>query len=149
MPGLQTLDVSNNALQGAAGAQALCTLLGAVPGLMHLDVSDNHICEEGAAVLAPVLRGMTCLQTLNLWDTSIGDGGSLAVASTLAALPCFHTLNLAKNWLGAQAMSALQPLWLKPGIPSCELDSGGNRFDLNGAWGKPPRQQPLLQHCSH
>ena len=133
MPGLQTLDVSYNALVGVQGAQALCTVLNVVSGLTLLDVSDNAFETEGVALLAPVLRGMTCLHTLNMRHTHIGDGGIAMLAPALAAPPCLHTLDLRGNGLGAQAMSALQPLWVKQGSLLRKLDLGDKPLDLEGA----------------
>ena len=60
MPGLQTLDVSSSYLREAAGAKALCTLLGAVLRLTHLDVNNNVLWDEGAALLLCCRASCAC-----------------------------------------------------------------------------------------
>ena len=133
MPGLQTLDVSNNMLSGAAGAKALCTLLGAVPGLTHLDISSSPLLEEGAALLAAVLPSMTRLQTVNVCGSRMDGEAMVILAPALAALPSLHTRNLNSNVWGADTLPMLQPVLAREGNPLRELDLSSNEFGEEGA----------------
>ena len=132
MRGLQMLDLKHNSRKGVEWAQALCTLLGDVPGLKHLNVSSSGLGKEGAALLAPVLRGVTCLQRLNLSFTLLHDMGIAALAPALAALPCLHTLDVSDNELEASAVSALQPVLARKSSPLRKLDLS-NQLKLEGA----------------
>ena len=135
MPDLQTLDVGATSMpaSGPQGANALCTLLGAVPGLTHLDVSFSRLQDGGTLLLAAVLRSMTRLQTLNMYGSHLGDAGMLILAPALAELPHLHTLDLCGNELGASAVSMLRLVLAKEGSSLRNLDLGFNGFKMEGA----------------
>ena len=132
MPRLQTLDVGSNSLSGVEGAQALCTVLDVVPGLTHLDVSDNDLRRKGAPLLAPVLQAMTCLQTLIMRYTWMGHKGMAKIAPALAALSHPHTLDITCKQLSSEAMSALQPVLAREARPLRKLDLSHNQLGLGG-----------------
>ena len=135
MRGLETVDVCNNLIDvdGPEEVQALCTLLGVVPGLTHLDVSWSCLRAQGAVLLASVLRDMTHLQTLKMLGCDISADGMATLAPALAALPHIHTLDLRFNALGARAVSALPPVWGRERSPLRKLRLGADPLELEGA----------------
>eukprot|EP01048_Picozoa_sp_COSAG05_P024151 COSAG05_NODE_5547_length_1145_cov_1.350860_1_plen_262_part_10 len=54
-------------------------------GLTALDLSGNHITDEGAGELAPALASARCLRLVNLGSNPITDRGRLAIFRALAA----------------------------------------------------------------
>ena len=128
MPGLQTLDLSRNlsytSLDQVDDAKALCTLLGVVPGLTHLDVSNRPLHDQGTAQLAKLLHDMTRLQTLKMCYTSTSDEGMATFTPALAALPHLHTLDLQNTELGPMSASALQPALARERSPLRVLHLG-------------------------
>ena len=155
MTGLQTLGVSNNFLLEISGAEALRRLLGAAPGLTHLDVSGNGLGEEGVARLALLLRGMTCLLTLNLKNTSIDDqpipqGVDHACSSPCSAAPPSYTQSewqsFGRSSIVCTAACAGQgrqpPAQAGPQLEPCTIDSrtcfGCRAVRINAAAEAPP-----------
>ena len=92
MPDLQTLDVCATSMpaSGQEGGNALCTLLGAAPGLTHLDVSFSRLQDGGTPLLAAVLRSTTRLQTLNMYGSNLGDAGMLSLQPSQSCPTSIH-----------------------------------------------------------
>ena len=132
---LQALSICNNAI-GPFGAAALADdlsvcihlqllLLGhcnlSVDGIValaekfsnwkilaYLDLSDNGIILDGAALLiAGGLQHLTFLQELNLSNNSIDSSSAIALAEGIQFSPLLHTLFITKNTIGSSGAIAL------------------------------------------
>jgi hypothetical protein len=81
------------------GAAAVAVFLRREAGasLRVLELSDNHIGEAGATMLAESLRGGHRLGRLGLNNAGIGDGSALAFRDLLQSNRSLHTLSLQRN----------------------------------------------------
>jgi hypothetical protein len=75
--------------------------------LQELVVSDNHIGDEGAKMLAAALSQNSSLLELNLNGNEIGDQGAKALGAALAQNVSLTTLYLAWNQIGPEGEIAL------------------------------------------
>jgi Ran GTPase-activating protein (RanGAP) involved in mRNA processing and transport/ankyrin repeat protein len=93
---------------GAGGARALsAALLARGAALQHLDLSNNELGVEGAAVLADALKSNTTLRTLLLWRNRVGTDGAEAFAEALRCNGSLRCLDLEDNGVGSRGVASL------------------------------------------
>ncbi|XP_041528214.1 tonsoku-like protein isoform X1 [Microtus oregoni] len=93
---LRELRLAGNRLGDTCAPELLATL-GTMPNLTLLDLSSNHLGQEGLRQLAEGSSGQTALQNLEELDLSmnpLGNGCGQALASLLRACPMLSTLRL-------------------------------------------------------
>lgn len=93
---LRELRLAGNRLGDACATELLATL-GTMPNLVLLDLSSNHLGQEGLRQLVEGSSGQAALQNLEELDLSmnpLGDGCGQALASLLRACPMLSTLRL-------------------------------------------------------
>ncbi|XP_048214841.1 tonsoku-like protein isoform X3 [Perognathus longimembris pacificus] len=93
---LRELHLAGNRL-GDGCVPELLAALGTVPSLVILDLSSNHLGQEGLRQLAAGALGQAALQNLEELDLSmnpLGDSCGQALASLLRACPLLSTLRL-------------------------------------------------------
>ncbi|XP_003463787.1 tonsoku-like protein isoform X2 [Cavia porcellus] len=94
--GLRELRLAGNRL-GDGCATELLSALATIPSLVLLDLSSNHLSQEGLRQLAGGPTGQGTLQNLEELDLSmnpLGDGSGQALASILRACPLLRILRL-------------------------------------------------------
>ncbi|XP_072720070.1 NACHT, LRR and PYD domains-containing protein 6 [Ciconia boyciana] len=97
---LQTLRLGCCSLT-AASCEALAAVLGAVPSLVQLDLSDNPLGDGGLRELCAALAGPGCsVQNLWLWRCRLTEASCEALAAVLPASPSLTELHLGDNELG-------------------------------------------------
>ncbi|KAM7108566.1 NACHT, LRR and PYD domains-containing protein 6 [Ciconia maguari] len=97
---LQTLRLGCCSLT-AASCEALAAVLGAVPSLVQLDLSDNPLGDGGLRELCAALAGPGCsVQNLWLWRCRLTEASCGALAAVLPASPSLTELHLGDNELG-------------------------------------------------
>ncbi|XP_076199584.1 NACHT, LRR and PYD domains-containing protein 6 [Aptenodytes patagonicus] len=85
----------------AAGCKDLAAVLGTVPSLVQLDLSDNPLEDGGVRELCGVLAGPGCsVQKLWLWRCCLTEVSCGALAAVLPASPSLTELHLGDNELG-------------------------------------------------
>lgn len=105
--GLRELRLAGNRL-GDGCATELLAALGTMPCLVLLDLSSNHLGQEGLRQLAGGPIGQATLQNLEELDLSmnpLGDGCGPALASILRACPLLSTLRLQACGFGPNFLS--------------------------------------------
>ncbi|KAL1767190.1 tonsoku isoform X1 [Sigmodon hispidus] len=93
---LRELRLAGNRLGDACAAELLATL-GTMPNLVLLDLSSNHLGQEGLRQFVDGSSDKAALQNLGELDLSmnpLGDGCGQALASLLRACPMLSTLRL-------------------------------------------------------
>ncbi|XP_060245185.1 tonsoku-like protein isoform X2 [Meriones unguiculatus] len=93
---LRELRLSGNRLGDSCAAELLATLA-TMPNLVLLDLSSNHLGQEGLRQLVEGSSSQAALQNLEELDLSmnpLGDGCGQALASLLRACPMLSTLRL-------------------------------------------------------
>jgi len=122
---LSVLGLANVSIQSASAAGALAQLLGMIPRLHSLDLSNNGLRASLAATVAEALVGCSHIEVLRLAHNGFGD---------------------------AAAARALAPLLASPEVRLRELDLSFNRIGLrrhraDHEWSAEMR--PLLGHLEH
>ncbi|XP_074740999.1 NACHT, LRR and PYD domains-containing protein 6 [Strix uralensis] len=85
----------------AAGCRDLAAVLGAMPSLAQLDLSDNPVEDGGVRALCEALAGPSCgVQKLWLWQCRLTEGSCGALATVLPVCPSLRELHLGVNELG-------------------------------------------------
>uniref|UniRef100_A0A8D0FQ47 Uncharacterized protein n=1 Tax=Strix occidentalis caurina TaxID=311401 RepID=A0A8D0FQ47_STROC len=85
----------------AAGCRDLGAVLGAMPSLAQLDLSDNPVEDGGVQALCEALAGPSCgVQKLWLWQCRLTEGSCGALAAVLPVCPSLRELHLGVNDLG-------------------------------------------------
>uniref|UniRef100_A0A0G4HLH7 Uncharacterized protein n=1 Tax=Chromera velia CCMP2878 TaxID=1169474 RepID=A0A0G4HLH7_9ALVE len=140
-PSVQTLDLSCNKLS-MSSMETLSDFLSPrwLPGLLHLDVSDNRLGPLGVAALARGLGGShegLPLETLRLRYTNAAGGGVKALGEALKAkktLSLRH-LDLESNRIDAEEFRHLASAVAEGSVPMLQfLLLGGNRLARGPEW---------------
>ena len=95
---VKLLDLASNGI-GAAGAEALSSLLTSSTSLVKLDLASNALGSSGATALVPGLKTNTSLTSLSLRENEIEAAGARALAEALRSNGALSTLWLGKNKL--------------------------------------------------
>ncbi|XP_074774738.1 NACHT, LRR and PYD domains-containing protein 12-like [Athene noctua] len=105
----------------AAGCRDLTAVLGAMPSLAQLDLSDNPVEDSGVRMLCRALAGPGCgTQKLWLWQCRLTEGSCGALAEVLPICPILRELHLGVNELGDGGVWQLsEGLW----DPACRLQT--------------------------
>ncbi|XP_054684288.1 NACHT, LRR and PYD domains-containing protein 6 isoform X2 [Grus americana] len=92
----------------ATGCKDLATVLGAMPSLAQLDLSDNPLKDGGVRELCRALVGPGCsLEKLWLWRCRLTDASCGTLAAVLPASPSLTELHLGENKLGDRGVRRL------------------------------------------
>ena len=75
--------------------------------LIHLNLSENYIAQEGAKAIAESFPYLSKITYLNLSTNNIGDKGATYLASTLANIVNLQTLDLSLNNIGDEGAKYL------------------------------------------
>ena len=73
--------------------------LNSVCGLIHLELSETQMNEEGAAALSNGLRSLTELEVLDISHSPLGSAVTV-IAAHLQSTPCLTELNMNKTEMG-------------------------------------------------
>ncbi|NWQ95017.1 NAL12 protein, partial [Burhinus bistriatus] len=85
----------------AAGCRDLASVLGTLPSLAQLDLSDNPVEDSGVGELCGALAGPSCsVQKLWLWRCRLTEASCGALAAVIPASPSPTELHLGDNELG-------------------------------------------------
>ncbi|NXS75723.1 NAL12 protein, partial [Pandion haliaetus] len=85
----------------ATSCKDLAAVLGTMPSLAQLDLSDNPLEDSGMRELCGALAGPGCsMQKLWLWQCRLTEASCGALAAVLAASPSLTELHLGNNELG-------------------------------------------------
>jgi len=122
---LLRLDLSDNALGGAAGS-ALAAALRGNSSLRALNLSDNALGDAAGSALADALRVNSSLQALNLSDNALGDAAGSALAAALRGNSSLQALDLNATGLSRRSIYQLGEA-LRDNSALRSLDLGANR----------------------
>ncbi|KAM6321758.1 LOW QUALITY PROTEIN: NACHT, LRR and PYD domains-containing protein 6 [Podargus strigoides] len=115
---LQTLRLGCCSLT-AAGCQDLAAVLGTLPSLVELDLSDNPLEDSGLRELCGALEGPGCgVQKLRLWRCRLTELSCRALAAVLPSSPSLAELHLGDNELGDRGVQQLSQALRDP---ACRL----------------------------
>eukprot|EP00286_Rhodomonas_abbreviata_P018404 CAMPEP_0181311394 /NCGR_PEP_ID=MMETSP1101-20121128/13110_1 /TAXON_ID=46948 /ORGANISM="Rhodomonas abbreviata, Strain Caron Lab Isolate" /LENGTH=644 /DNA_ID=CAMNT_0023418115 /DNA_START=71 /DNA_END=2005 /DNA_ORIENTATION=- len=144
----------------ASGSERLVAGAMTATNLKHLDLSANHLGDDGLKPVAQMLIYSTTLQTLNLRKNKITCNGAKDLADKLNHCPTFTSLDMSVNYLsstpgepqqvgtaGAQALgNALRSSskFKRLSLEACRImDAGANELAMALAWA-PGRRPPQL-----
>ena len=127
---LHTLDISSNHI-GDNGIKVLANVFKDCSKLHTLNIHSNHIGEDGAKYLADGIKHCSMLHTLDIGSNSICYNGIKDLANVFKDCSKLHTLNIHSNHIGEDGAK-----YLADGIKHCSmlhtLDIGSNRIGDNG-----------------
>ena len=103
---LLTLDIGDNHIS-SEGAAVLGEALKSCTNLQALYIQDNNICSEGAAAVAEALKSCTDLQTLDIGYNYIRSEGAAALVEALKSCTDLQTLDIGYNYIGSESAAAL------------------------------------------
>ena len=118
--------------RNTAVTQAITRLKDNDPTLTSLDLSNMHINDVGATLIAEALKGNTSLEYLNLNTNQIGDIGTTALANTLKTNNTLKILYLDINQITSTGVIALANA-LQENSSLTYLDLGDNDAGNMGA----------------
>jgi hypothetical protein len=101
------LNLSENYI-AQEGAKAIAESFPYLSKITYLNLSTNNIGDEGATYLASTLAYIVNLQTLDLSLNNIGDEGAKYLASSLKRMTQLRYLNLSRNNIGDKGTKALK-----------------------------------------
>ncbi|XP_009461937.1 PREDICTED: NACHT, LRR and PYD domains-containing protein 3-like [Nipponia nippon] len=123
----------------AAGCKDLAAVLGTMPSLVQLDLSDNPLEDGGVQELCGALAGPGCsVQKLWLWRCRLTEASCGALAAVLPASPSLRELHVEDNELGDGGVRRLCE-----GVRGSELGGGGGRRLCEGLRDPACRLQTL------
>lgn len=131
------LEIRNMRASSPAILSSTLLALSSLATIRLLDLCDNQIDDDGAAVLAAVLARLTALEELNLSANLISDRGANAIACSVAQMPLLRILNLSSNHIrqaGAKEVAAALAIAsvLTPPSRLEGLLLGGNEIEGSG-----------------
>jgi Ran GTPase-activating protein (RanGAP) involved in mRNA processing and transport len=133
---VETLDLSGKKLRSAHAVVIAC-LIGVNGALTALNLSSNHLEDEGVSAVCEAIQSnkVTKLASLNFERNGIGPVGANAVATMVAVTGALTKMSLARNMLGEEGTKAICEA-LKQNKTLKELDLSGYMVgNIGGAAG--------------
>ena len=149
---ITSIDMSSTRI-GAEGAERLAAVLRRCPcpSLVHLDLSDNIIEDEGVSRLASRLEQCPSLAHLNLCANWIGDDGMEGLAGVLHRCASLAHLDLSRNSIedaGVARLAMQLQYGVCPSLAHLHLSSNGIGADGAGRLAAGLGQCASLAHLN-
>ena len=139
---LHTLDISSNHI-GDNGIKVLANVFKDCNNLHKLDIHSNHIGADGAKYLADGIKNCSMLHTLGISSNHIGADGTKYLVDGIKHCSMLHTLDIGSNGIGDNGIKDLANIF-KDYSKLHILDIHSNHIGADGA----KYLADGIKHCS-